>query len=186
MYIGSAGVVAAALIIYLGIFAPSPTGDDVTGTINTVQKYQTDQMSDTDVILEGEELIIDEMAALYEHATVEEQADMLGKATQEMTISILGRCDKKIHASIWGRMEKSEQVAAFNAMNREKESLLGRAEMTMGSFNRMSLDQQAVALQGLLLKRRPSCSSVLPKRPRWPPLAAWICKAAPQSCRVRM
>ncbi len=156
MYVGSAGIVAVALIIYLGLFAPNHTGEDVTGTINTVQKYQTDQMSDTDVILEGEEIIIDEMAQLYDHATVEEQAGLLGKATQEMTISLLGRSNKSLQAELWGRMDQTEQVAAFNAMSvfNDKESLLGRAQMTVGSFNRMNLEKQAVALQGASVQEK--------------------------------
>jgi hypothetical protein len=148
MYVGSAGVIAVALFIYLGFFAANPTGQDVTGTINSVQKYQTDQISDTDVILAGEEGIIDEMAEFVDHATIEEKSGMLGMASPEMISSVLGRTDTMIKAQLWGNMEKADQVAALNAQNIDKENILGRAEMTLGAFNNMSMEKQAAALQG--------------------------------------
>ena len=116
MYIGSAGVIAVAIFIYLGFFAANPTGDDITGTINTVEKYQTEQMSDADVVLEGEEIILDELAELFDHATVEEKAELLGAATEDMTISLLGRVDKDIKADLWGKVEKAGENAVAVAV----------------------------------------------------------------------
>lgn len=164
MYVGSAGVVAVAIFIYLGFFATNPTGEDVSGTINSVQKYQTDQISDADVILAGEENILDELAELVDHATIEEKSDMLGKATKEMTISIMGRADKRIAADLWGKMDKADQVASFNAMTTEKEVLLGRANMTFATFNRMDVEKQALALQGATVEEKNEMFNRAPQR----------------------
>lgn len=166
MYVGSAGLIAVAIFIYLGFFATNPTGEDVSGTINTVQKYQTDQISDADVVLAGEEGIIDELAELVDHATIEEKSEMLGKASAEMTVSMMGRADKKFLADLWGQMEKADQVASFNAMTTGKEAVLGRTGMTMATFNRLDVEKMALALQGASVEEKVEMFNRTPNKAR--------------------
>jgi hypothetical protein len=48
-------IVAIAAVVYFGFFFPPPRGEDLSGTIGAVRQYRAEQITDQDVVLEGQE-----------------------------------------------------------------------------------------------------------------------------------
>ena len=83
-------VVVAAIVFFNSRNTSTPNGDDLTGAIGTVDKYHSEQIQSTDVVLEGFDpaesaRIVEEW--LGEEATMEEMAGLLGRTSaQERSI----------------------------------------------------------------------------------------------------
>ena len=55
LMMGGIIVVAVVAIAYFAFVYPPTNGDDATGTIGAAKKYRTDQIKDSDVVLEGDQ-----------------------------------------------------------------------------------------------------------------------------------
>ena len=168
---GGAGVIAAAVVVYIAFFNPAPQETDLQGAIGAVQKHQQEQIKPEDVVLAGETVatgpdeavVIEAISDLLGKAPVKEQAAFFRAATLDKQLAIYARADNLMKEAIWAEMSAKEKVDSFERIDKKIfNSVLERAAVK-ADWNAMSLDKQAAVLEksanlnekALMLDRRP-------------------------------
>jgi len=164
-------VVIAAVAFFSYRSSNTPNGEEVTGAIGTVDKYRSEQMSDSDVVLEGfdpadSDRVIE--AWLSDNATIEELADLLGKSTSQYERSMylryasaatqsdmLGKTSVADQAKFFERTTDTERVVSWGRVAHERQvAELAKQNVKLEDFNRMNDLQksQVIAASSLEMK----------------------------------
>jgi Mg/Co/Ni transporter MgtE len=161
--LGVIGIIAAAVIIYLGFFNSEPNGEDLQATIGTVAKHQNEQISSDDVVLAGEEttdwsddpVVVEAMASILERATIAQRSFAYLATGRQARADLLMAANAKDRSAVLGKVDFAEQVAAFNRVEKNtQKAMFARMEMNKADFGAMSMDKQVAALGSLDAKYR--------------------------------
>lgn len=183
--LGIVGVIVAAVVVYFGFFYPQPADEDLQATIGTVEKHQSEQISDEDVVLAGEEtsdwsddpIVVEAMASILERATIAQRSFAYLAVGRQAKAKLLMGASAETKSAILGKVAHGEQVEGFNRVEKgEKEGLFERMKVKEADFGAMSLEKKVGALQSLGAKDR---AQILARVSRKAQLGA-VAKADPQ------
>jgi len=161
-------VVAVLVVVYFGFFFGPQRAERMKGAIGTVDKYRAEQISDEDVVLEGEaaNLTGEQIEALCSGATDEEKAELFGFVPMKSAVQLLGKAPEAYQHELYKVLDPDEQFEVFGyAPDDTKLSILGRAPeqyqaklvqlvldedpgVVIEAFGRLPQKTQAVILKG--------------------------------------